>query len=117
MGQVQRRIRQYKALTDDTVRFRLARQVVRAKLEGQSRFLLRATRGPEGVHDRNTVLPQLAAIATKIAGHAGRQRALIRDADVCSASRAVPLGVFPDRFTECRHPDFRRIASQALVII
>ena len=44
-GQVQRRIRQYQALTDDAVCLRLARALVLAKVESQHRYLLRATRG------------------------------------------------------------------------
>jgi CRISPR-associated protein Cas1 len=44
-GRVQQRIRQYAALTDDTLRLRLARQLVHAKVETQLRYLLRATRG------------------------------------------------------------------------
>ncbi len=47
MGQVQRRIRQYKALTDDAVCLRLAKTLVHARVEGQHRYLLRATRGGE----------------------------------------------------------------------
>lgn len=43
-GQVQRRIRQYQALTDDDICLRLARQLVHAKVEGQYRYLLRASR-------------------------------------------------------------------------
>jgi CRISPR-associated protein Cas1 len=44
-GQVQRRIRQYRALTDEATCLRLARALVLAKVEGQHRYLLRATRG------------------------------------------------------------------------
>ncbi len=44
-GQVQRRIRQYRALTDEATCLRLAQQLVRAKVEGQHRYLLRASRG------------------------------------------------------------------------
>lgn len=47
-GQVQRRIRQYRALTDDATCLRLAHQLVRAKVEGQHRYLLRASRGDAG---------------------------------------------------------------------
>jgi len=43
-GTVQRRIRQYQALTDPTQRLALARRLVAARLESQLRFLLRATR-------------------------------------------------------------------------
>src|SRR5262249_15702380 len=44
-GQVQRRIRQYRALTDEATCLRLARVLALAKVEGQLRYLLRATRG------------------------------------------------------------------------
>lgn len=44
---VQRRVRQYRALTDEGVRLGLARRLVVGKVEGQLRFLLRATRGEE----------------------------------------------------------------------
>jgi CRISPR-associated protein Cas1 len=47
-GNVQRRVRQYGALTDASVRLALARRLVVAKIEGQLRFVLRATRGEGG---------------------------------------------------------------------
>ena len=48
-GQVQRRIRQYQALTaEDTCR-RLAKQLASAKVEGQYRYLMRASRGDDEV--------------------------------------------------------------------
>ncbi|MFN7932980.1 MAG: type I-MYXAN CRISPR-associated endonuclease Cas1 [Bryobacteraceae bacterium] len=43
-GQVQRRIRQYQALTDAGVRLNLCRRLAMARVEGQLRYLLRATR-------------------------------------------------------------------------
>ena len=46
-GQVQRRIRQYKALCDETVCLRLARQLAQAKVDAQYRYLLRVSRGDE----------------------------------------------------------------------
>lgn len=46
-GQVQRRIRQYRALTDEATCLRLARQLALAKVEGQYRYLMRASRGDE----------------------------------------------------------------------
>jgi CRISPR-associated protein Cas1 len=48
-GQVQRRIRQYRALTDEALCLRLTRALVLAKVEGQHRYLLRATRGGKEV--------------------------------------------------------------------
>jgi CRISPR-associated protein Cas1 len=59
-GQVQRRIRQYRALTDESVCLRLARALVLAKVEGQHRYLLRATRG--GVDTRQDLLPHLTGL-------------------------------------------------------
>ena len=44
-GQVQRRIRQYRALTDEATCLRLAKALAHAKVEGQHRYLLRASRG------------------------------------------------------------------------
>jgi CRISP-associated protein Cas1 len=46
-GQVQRRIRQYQALTDEATCLRLAQQLASAKVEGQYRYLMRASRGDE----------------------------------------------------------------------
>lgn len=46
-GQVQRRIRQYQALTAEETCLRLARRLVAAKVEGQYRYLMRASRGDE----------------------------------------------------------------------
>lgn len=46
-GQVQRRVRQYRALTDEVTATRLARQLAGAKVEGQYRYLMRASRGDE----------------------------------------------------------------------
>ncbi len=59
-GQVQRRIRQYRALSDEPTCLQLARSVVLAKVEGQHRYLLRATR--EDVDLRKSILPQLSGI-------------------------------------------------------
>lgn len=44
-GTVQRRIRQYQALSDPGMCLRLARRLAHARIEGQLRYLLRATRG------------------------------------------------------------------------
>jgi CRISP-associated protein Cas1 len=48
---VQRRIRQFEALRGDTVRIRLAQALVKARVESQLRFVLRATQGG----DRNAL--------------------------------------------------------------
>jgi CRISPR-associated protein Cas1 len=70
VGQVQRRVRQYAALADPATRLRLAKQLVRAKVEGQHRYLLRATRGADNAHDRNTIRPDLLAISGALASAA-----------------------------------------------
>lgn len=51
-SRVQRRIRQYEALRDGERRLDLARTLVRARLEGQVRFLLRATREQKDRRER-----------------------------------------------------------------
>jgi CRISPR-associated protein Cas1 len=56
-GQVQRRIRQYRALADEETCLRLARALVLAKVEGQHRYLLRASRGDAA--ERQRLLPHL----------------------------------------------------------
>jgi len=48
-GQVQRRIRQYRALSDEATCLRLSKALARAKLEGQYRYLMRASRGDEAL--------------------------------------------------------------------
>src|SRR5581483_7298813 len=64
VGQVQRRIRQYRALTDSATCLRLARQLVQAKIEGQHRYLLRATRGR--AVSRIAIVPRLRAISASL---------------------------------------------------
>lgn len=59
-GQVQRRVRQYRALSDDATRTRLARALVAAKIEGQLRYLLRGSRGDDDL--RAAMTPDLALI-------------------------------------------------------
>lgn len=56
-GSVHRRIRQFEALRSDQVRIGLARRLVAGKVEGQLRFLLRATREKEVT--RAQVAPQV----------------------------------------------------------
>jgi CRISPR-associated protein Cas1 len=75
-GQVQRRIRQYRALTDEATCLRLARALVLAKVESQHRYLLRATRGGDVV--RQHLMPHLAALqdALKHAAAAGDRDSL-----------------------------------------
>jgi CRISPR-associated protein Cas1 len=65
-GHVQRRLRQFEALRQESVCLGLARRLVLAKLEGQLRFLLRASRGEaelrseiaSAVRDLRALLPQ-----------------------------------------------------------
>ena len=51
-GQVQRRVRQYRALTDDATCMRLAQALARGKIESQLRYLLRASRGDDDVREQ-----------------------------------------------------------------
>ena len=50
-GGVQRRIRQYRGLSDSSLVLDLARRIVQAKLEMQLRYVLRATRGNPGLRE------------------------------------------------------------------
>lgn len=59
-GRVQRRIRQYQALTVEATCLRLAKALVLAKVEGQHRYLLRGSRGDESA--RQTVQRALDGI-------------------------------------------------------
>lgn len=59
-GRVQRRVRQYRALTDEETCLRLAKALALAKVEGQHRYLLRGSRGEPTVRQR--LLPTLTAI-------------------------------------------------------
>ncbi len=64
-GGVQRRIRQFQALQDERLRLLLSCRLVRAKVENQLRYLLRATRGkdiPARSEEINSGLEQLRAI-------------------------------------------------------
>lgn len=59
-GRVQRRIRQYGALTDPSTCLRLTRALALAKVSGQHRYLLRATRGDPEL--RQPLLPALSVL-------------------------------------------------------
>jgi CRISPR-associated protein Cas1 len=59
-GQVQRRLRQYRALSDEATCLRLARALALAKVEGQHRYLLRGSRGDAAT--RKTLLPSLTGL-------------------------------------------------------
>jgi CRISPR-associated protein Cas1 len=68
VGQVQRRIRQYQALTDEAICLRLAVALAKAKIESQHRYLLRASRGQPELRKR--LLPGLRSIQQAIVGAA-----------------------------------------------
>lgn len=68
-GRVQRRIRQYQALTDEATCFRLAKALVLAKVEGQHRYVLRGSRGDESA--RQTVQRSLDGIQDCLRNAAG----------------------------------------------
>jgi CRISPR-associated protein Cas1 len=63
-GQVQRRIRQYRALTDEETCLRLARALTRGKIESQHRYLLRSSRGDDRA--REGMLPHLVPLRSAL---------------------------------------------------
>ncbi len=65
VGQVQRRIRQYRALADEAVCLRLARALVRGKVESQHRYLLRGSRGDDDA--RAAMLDDLKPLRSALA--------------------------------------------------
>lgn len=64
-GQVQRRLRQYRALADETNCLRLAKALAHAKVEGQHRYLLRGSRGDATARD--AMLADLIPIRSALA--------------------------------------------------
>ncbi len=64
-GQVQRRVRQYRALADEATCLRLARALVRGKIEGQHRYLLRGSRGEPD--ERDAMRPHLVPLRSALA--------------------------------------------------
>ena len=64
-GQVQRRVRQYRALADESTCLRLARALAHAKVEAQHRYLLRGSRGDEAT--RASMLADLVPIRSALA--------------------------------------------------
>ncbi|HEX8204036.1 MAG TPA: type I-MYXAN CRISPR-associated endonuclease Cas1 [Isosphaeraceae bacterium] len=68
-GQVQRRVRQYRALADEATCLRLAQALARAKIEGQHRYLLRSSRGDAA--ERADQQPDLILIRSALASLAG----------------------------------------------
>ncbi len=78
-GQVQRRIRQYRALSDKSECLRLARTLAHAKVEGQHRYLLRATRG--ATQDRDDLRIEFRSIQEMLR--------LIPDGESCDRLRGL----------------------------
>jgi CRISPR-associated protein Cas1 len=68
-GQVQRRLRQYRALADEATCLRLAKALARAKIESQHRYLLRGSRSDD--HARDQMLPHLVPLRSALASIEG----------------------------------------------
>ncbi len=68
-GQVQRRVRQYRALADEATCLRLAKALARAKIEGQHRYLLRGSRGDDAAREAMAadLVPIRSALASLVA--------------------------------------------------
>lgn len=64
-GVVQRRVRQYHALTEPGLVMTLARRLATARMMSQLRFLLRSTRG-QGAHARASVAPAIEQIRAQL---------------------------------------------------
>jgi CRISPR-associated protein Cas1 len=75
LGSAQRQLRQFEALRDEPVRLSLARRLVRAKVEMQLRFLLRATRGQRSA-EAEAAARELRAMVHRAAGAADAESLL-----------------------------------------
>lgn len=65
---VQRRIRQFRALTDEVITLGLARRLAHARAESQLRYLLRATRGAERVPEVESAVNDIRTQLRRIQG-------------------------------------------------
>ena len=84
-GQVQRRLRQYRALSDEATCLRLAKALARAKIEGQHRYLLRGSRG-DG-ESREVMTSDLVLIRSALASlDAASDRGTLRGLEGSAAS-------------------------------
>lgn len=72
----QRHLRQFQALTDSVVALGLAKRLVAAKIEGQLRFLLRATRGQSRTSEQRKAIAVMKD-ALRLAAHVGDTSALL----------------------------------------
>lgn len=68
---VQRKIRQYEALRDPGLTFRLARRLAKARIESQMRFILRASRGKD--RDANGINGYIADVRIALRGLEGAE--------------------------------------------
>ncbi len=107
-GSIQRRIAQYKALSDPATCLRLAKQLVTCRGKGQRQFLMRGQRGMDDVPDRlsgaiaqiKTLLKQIdrADSLESLLGMEGNMAALYFGALPCLLGAAVPQELhFDDR--------------------
>jgi CRISPR-associated protein Cas1 len=88
-GQVQRRVRQYHALADEATCLRLAKSLARAKVEGQHRYLLRASRADEAA--REAMKSELVLIRSALASIEGAaSRDSLRGLEGSAASAYFP---------------------------
>lgn len=84
-GQVQRRVRQYRALSDETTCLRLAKALAAAKVEGQHRYLLRGSRGDDST--REAMAPDLVLIRSALSSlDAAHDRATLRGLEGSAAA-------------------------------
>lgn len=83
-GQIQRKLRQYKALSDQSQKLELAKRLVMAKISGQLRFVLRATRKKERSEDLTRIVEGMrrgleqsahATDSAQLLGHEGASAA------------------------------------------
>jgi CRISPR-associated protein Cas1 len=105
---VQRRIRQYRALCEDALRLDLARRLVVAKCESQVRYLLRATRGRAELRkSTEAALAQMRASIRKAAAAESADELLGFEGSVARRYFEILPALLSDEIDPALKPDGR----------
>ncbi|NJN01419.1 MAG: type I-MYXAN CRISPR-associated endonuclease Cas1 [Leptolyngbyaceae cyanobacterium RM1_1_2] len=103
-GSIQRRIRQYQALTDPTICLQLARQLVTCRGQSQRKFLMR---GQRGVDTANAALEQAIEQMQRILKQVPKADVLSSLLGLEGNLAALFFGALPNLISENAAPEFR----------
>ncbi|NJO09569.1 MAG: type I-MYXAN CRISPR-associated endonuclease Cas1 [Leptolyngbyaceae cyanobacterium SL_1_1] len=103
-GSIQRRIRQYQALTDPTICLQLARQLVTCRGQSQRKFLMR---GQRGMDTANAALEQAIEQMQRILKQVPKADVLSSLLGLEGNLAALFFGALPNLISENAAPEFR----------